>query len=74
MQYLHLQMVKMYFVVVGKCFMMLPHIKIFETVQKLNSRIVSKDAAQWDYYTLIPQAHFFIHFVELLPLLWIGNG
>ena len=34
------------FVVVGKCFIRQQHIKIFETVQKLNGKIVSKVAAE----------------------------
>ena len=33
----------------GKCFIRLRHIKIFETVQKSNNKIVSKEAPEYDY-------------------------
>ena len=38
-----------YLVVVGKCFIRLTHIKIFETVQKSYDKIVSKEAPEYDY-------------------------
>ena len=33
----------------GKHIIRLQHIKIFETLQKLNDKIVSKEAAEYDY-------------------------
>ena len=34
----------------GKCFIRLQHIKIFETVQKSSDKIVSKEAPENNYY------------------------
>ena len=64
----------------GKRFIRPQHIKISETVQKSNSKIVSKKLQNttinlpshiFNAPTLIPQASFFIHFVEFLPHIWI---
>ena len=41
-------MARIYFAVVGKCFIRIKHIEIFETVQKSNDKIVSKEVAEYD--------------------------
>ena len=33
----------------GKCFIRLKHIKIFDTVQKSNDKIFPKEAPEYDY-------------------------
>ena len=49
MQYRHLQMSKISFVVVWKTFIKLKHIKIFNTVHISNDKTVSKEAPEYDY-------------------------
>ena len=50
MQYWHLQLARISFVVIGKMlYQTSQHIKIFETVQKSNNKIVSKDSPKYDY-------------------------
>ena len=47
MQFLHVQMARLWSL--GKCFIRLKHIKIFETMQKSNNKIISKEAPGNDY-------------------------
>ena len=49
MQYQLLQMARISFAVVGKHFIRIKHIKIFETVQQLNNKIDSKKAPEYGY-------------------------
>ena len=48
MQYRHLQMAAISFVVVGEMLFRLKYIKIFELLQKSNNKIVSKEALEYD--------------------------
>ena len=65
-------MARISFVVVGKCFIRLQHIKIYEAVQKSNSKIISKklknttiNLASYLFraHILVLLASFFMHFV-----------
>ena len=49
MQYQLLQMARIPLWSLGKCFIRLMRIKIFETVRKSNDKIVSKEAPEYDY-------------------------
>ena len=50
MQYRHLQLARISFVVIRKTlYQTSQHIKIFEKVQKSNDKIVSKESPEYDY-------------------------
>ena len=73
-------MVRISFVVVGKTLYRVQYIKIFETVQNSNNKIVQKKLQNitinlpsyiFSVHNVILLASFFIHFVaELLPVVW----